>query len=228
MRELDKEVLAKIEKLGLKPLPYIYFFAKRSVFWALAALSVLLGGISVAVAIFAAMDLARTGGRGLDEMPFDDIATSLPALWFACFMLFAASAWFSLSRTPRGYRYRPLGILAAAFAASLGLGFALHGLDAGRLTHNFLATHFSAYDRFTHIPYEEWSRPDQGYLGGEVLSVGGNTLLLKAFDGVQWTVDISAAVNGVDEPLEDEGDVAMRGVRTGPRAFKAQTIAAFD
>lgn len=228
MRELDKEVLAKIEKLGLKPRPYVYFLAKRSVFWALAALSVLLGGVSVAVAIFAATDLAATGGRGLDEMPFDDIATSLPALWLACFFLFAASAWFGLSRTRRGYRYRPLNILAVALAASLGLGAALHGLDAGRLAHNFIASRFPAYDRLTHIPYDEWSRPDQGYLGGEVLSVDGGSLRLRAFGGVEWTVDISAAVNSVDEPLEDEGDVAIRGARTGPRAFKAQTIAAFD
>lgn len=228
MAELDKEVLAKIEKLGLKPRPYVYFLAKRSVFWALAALSALLGGVSVAVAIFAATDLAATGGRGFDEMPFDDIATSLPALWLACFALFAASAWFSLSRTRRGYRYRPLSILVIAVAASLGLGIALHGLDAGRLTHNFIARHFPAYERYTYIPYEEWSRPDRGYLGGEVLSVDGNSLRLKAFDGLEWAVDISMAVNSVDEPLIEEGDIAIRGEITGPHDFKAHTIAPFD
>jgi hypothetical protein len=228
MTELDKEVLAKIERLGLKPRPYVYFLARRSVFWGLAALSILLGGVSLAVAIFASTDLATTGGRGFDEMPFDDIATSLPALWLACFALFAASAWFNLSRTRRGYRFRPLSILVTAFAASLGLGIALHGLDAGRLTHNFITRQFPAYARFTHIPYDEWSRPAQGYLGGKVLWVNGSSLQLKAFDGLEWTVDISTAVTGVDEPLLSEGDIAIRGETTGPQTFKAHTIAPFD
>ena len=226
MRELDKEVLAKIEKLGLKPRPYLYFFAKRSVFWGLAALSVLLGGVSVAVAIFAASDFAATGGRGLDEMPFDDVATSLPALWLASLALFTASAWFGLSRTRCGYRYRPVHIAGAVVVASLALGIALQSLDMGRLTHSFLAAHFAIYERYTYIAYAEWSRPDEGYLGGKVLSVNGQTLRLKAFGGVEWQVDISGAENTAGELLYE--DIAIRGRRTGPLQFKAVTIAEFD
>ncbi len=226
MAELDKEVLAKIERLGLKPRPYVYFLAKRSVFWGLAALSVLLGGVSVAIAIFVAVDLAATGGRGFDEMPFDDVAASLPALWLACFALFAMSAAFGVSRTRRGYRYRPMRIAGTAVVASLALGVALQSLDIGRLTHNFLAAHFAAYERYTYIPYTEWSRPDEGYLGGKVLSANGQTLRLRAFSGMEWSVDISAAENTAGEMLDE--DVAIIGQRTGPREFKAHSIAEFD
>ena len=49
----------------LAPRPYAYFLAKRTVFWALAAISVLLGAVSVAVLIFAVTDyLQRIGVRG--------------------------------------------------------------------------------------------------------------------------------------------------------------------
>ena len=228
MSGLDREVLARIERLGLKPRPPIYFLARRSVFWVLALVSILLGSISIAVAIFAMTDLALTGGRGLDEMPFDDIATSLPVLWLVCFALFAVSAAVSVTKTRRGYRYRPLAIVATALAASLSLGLALQFFDAGGKTHRFLAVNFSADRHSTYIPYADWSRPAEGYLGGEVLSVDGSILRLRDFRGEQWSVDISAAANSVDERLEHEGDVAIRGKVTGPQEFKADSIDAFD
>ncbi len=228
MSGLDREVLARIERLGLKPRPPIYFLARRSVFWILALISLLLGAISIAVAIFAMTDLALTGGRGLDEMPFDDIATSLPLLWLVCFALFTLSAAVSVTKTRRGYRYRPLGIVATALAASLGLGLALQVFDAGGKTHRLLAANFASYQHYTYIPYAEWSRPAEGYLGGEVLSVNGAILRLRDFRGSEWSVDISAATNSVDEPLADEGDVAIRGKVTGPQEFTAQSIAEFD
>ena len=227
MSELDRAVLARIEHQGLKPRPAIYFLGLRSVYWSLAALSIMLGGLSVAVAIFAVNDFSHTGGRGLDEMPFDDVATSLPALWLMSIGLFALSAAFGVSRTRRGYRYRPLRVAALAVVASIALGIALHGFDLGRLTHAFLAAHFPAYERYTYIPYAEWSLPGDGYLGGEVLSVDGQTMRLKDFRGEEWSIDMSSAKITADQPLIEE-DVAITGRMTGPHQFKAVSIAEFD
>jgi hypothetical protein len=87
---------------------------------------------------------------------------------------------------------------------------------------------FEAYRDFTYIPYAEWSRPDQGFLGGAVLDVDDGSLRLRAFDGREWEVDISAATVGFSESLVEEGDVAIRGVRTGASTFKADFIDEFD
>jgi hypothetical protein len=227
--ELEQRVLGAISQRRLKPRPYAYFLAKRSVFWTLAALSLVLGGVCVALLIFVAVDYLATGGRGFDEMPFDDVAEFLPAIWFACFLLFVASATLSLARTKRGYRYRPRRIAIGAAAASIGLGLLLYGTDTGGHLNRFLKARFPAYAEYTYIPYAEWSRPDEGYLGGEVLSAEeGRSLRLRAFDGREWMVDISAAEIGFAEPLVDEGDVAIRGERTGPLTFKAKRIDEFD
>ncbi len=228
MSGLDREVLARIERLGLKPRPPLYFLARRSVFWILALVSGGLGATSVALAIFAVRDRALTGGRGFDEMPFDDIATSLPALWIACLALFILSATLSVTRTRRGYRYPPLGIVAVALAASVTLGLALETFDVGARIHRFLEASIPAYRQYAYIPYAEWSKPAQGYLGGTVLSVDGSILQLRDFNGGQWRIDISTADNGIDEDLVQEGDVAITGAVTGPREFKAKSIAEFD
>ena len=229
MSDLQKHVMEAIAKRGLKPRPYIYFLSRRSVYWALAVISVLLGGLSVAVAIFAFLDFGSTGGRGFDEMPFDDVAESLPVLWLAFFGLFALSAYVAFSNTRRGYRFRPVLVIALAMALSLILGVLLHVAEAGRRTHEFLAARFPAYEAYTTIPYDEWSRPDLGFLGGEVLAVqDGRSLRLMDFNGVEWTVDISSAIVSFDKPLIEEGDIAIRGQRTGPTSFTAATIDEFD
>jgi hypothetical protein len=229
MSPLERKILDEIERRKLKPKPALYFLARRSMFWLLTMLSVLLGGISMAVALFAMQDYAATGGRGFSDMPFDDILTSLPVVWLIVVPLLMVSAVFSLRHTRRGYRFRAVSVLALVTGASVLLGLALHAADAGRLTHEFLAARVPSYAAYTHVPYAEWSRPDNGYLGGEVLAVEGSARLrLKAFDGLEWTVDISTARIDVSGPLADEGDIAIRGTRTGPSTFKAETIAEFD
>ena len=228
MRKLDEDVLARINELGLKPRPYILFLGRNVVFWSLAGLSVLLGALSFAVMMFAVIDYASTAGRGLDEMPFDDVATALPVIWGLSSLVFAMSAWIGVSRTRRGYRYRPLLVVASAIAVSIGLGMVLYGIDAGKKLHETIAANFSAYERYTTIPYDEWSRPDLGYLGGQALSIEGSLLSLEAFDGTIWSVDMAGAVISTDGTPVNEGDVAIRGTRTGPTSFKAISIAPFD
>jgi hypothetical protein len=228
MSKLDEEVLAHIERLRLKPRPYIAVLGRRAAFWCLAWLSILLGAISFAVLIFAAFDYARTGGQDFDQMPFDDVAIALPMIWGACSILFAVSAWFGVSRTKRGYRYRPLLVIVLAIITSTLLGGALYSLDVGRRVHEFLAGNFPAYETYTAIPYADWSRPDLGYLGGEVLSMQGQTLRLRAFDGAEWVVDTGDAKISTDGTPYEEGDVAIRGTRTGPGSFKADSVAPFD
>lgn len=228
MTELDKRILETIERRGLTPRPPIYFLAKRSVFWALAALSVVLGAISAAVIIYRLSDHLRAGGRGFDEMPFDDVAEVLPGVWIICFLLFVASAVLAISRTRRGYRYGRLNVIGATAAASIVVGALLYASDLGPLT-NRLLMNIEAYRDYTYIPYAEWSRPDQGFLGGEVLDVdAGKSLRLRAFDGRGWVVDISSAEIAFSDPLIDEGDIAIRGARTGESAFRAEFIDEFD
>lgn len=229
MSEFENKVLEAIEKRNLTPKPHAYFLAKRSVFWALAFLSILFGAVSVAMGIFAVQDLMQSGGRQFNDMPFDDIMQGLPVIWLLCFILFCFSSYFGLRRTRRGYRHPPLNVAALIIAVSLGLGWLLHAVEAGKFINDKLSLHVPGYANYTHVPYAEWSRPDDGYLGGEVQSVeAGKSLVLKDFSERLWTVDISSAMNGVkNKELVDE-DIAIRGEKTGPSSFKAKFMEDFD
>ena len=229
MSELDKIVLDEINKRGIKPKPYVYFLAKRSVFWTLASMSICLGAISVAIALFAMQDFMRTGGRSYSDMPLDETLKNLPLLWVASFGLFVFSAYYGLRNTKRGYRFHPVRVITAASILTVGLGLILHVVDAGQALQNILSAQFPSYANYTYVPYDEWRRPDEGFLGGEVLSVEGvKSLKLRDFDGKEWTVNITASSIVLEDPLDQGGDIAIRGERTGPSEFKAKSIVDFD
>lgn len=229
MSELSNKILREIESRRLRPRPVLFFLAKRSMFWTLAIGSIVLGGLSVALGLFAIGDYYATGGRGLDDMPFDDEAPLLPLLWLLCFAALVASAYLGFSHTRSGYRYRPSRVIATAIAASLALGVVLHQVEAGRFVHETLSEWIPAYRAYTYVPYAEWNRPDAGFLGGTVQSVDeGKSLRLRDFRGKDWDVDIRSAAVKFSDSLIDEGDIAIEGQRTGPNAFKARVIGEFD
>jgi hypothetical protein len=229
MTELEKKVLEAIAARHLVPRPYFVFLARRSVFWLLAVISIVLGGLGVAVLLFAISDYYATGWRTLDNMPYDDLIVSIPAIWLVSIGLFTASAYYGLRNTRRGYRFRPAYIVALCLAASIGLGAMFHLFQLGRTVNGILAANFDFYLQQTAVPFDYWSRPGEGFLGGTVESVDGKrSLSLKDFHDKVWLVDISGATVSLDNPIEDEGDIAIRGIRTGPSAFRAEMIDAFD
>ncbi len=229
MSELEKKVLEQIEQRGLAPRPYAYFLAKRSVLWTLAAVSILLGAVSVAVLIYAMTDYATTGGAGFDELPLDDALAILPFVWLTTLGVFIASAILAVRQTPRGYRYNALSLVAIALTLSVLLGCVLHRAGAGQRAHAFLAAHFPLYEGLTSPMDKALADPDKGWLAGPAQSFDGkSTLTMKDFSGRTWTVDVTGAKVTLDEPLGSEQDVSIKGVRTGPSAFRAETIEDWD
>jgi hypothetical protein len=229
MTDLEKKILNTITTQKLAPKPAYVFLAKRSVFWTLAIAAVVLGGISTAVLGFVAEDYFTTGWRILDNIRFHEALLVLPLLWLVLIGFFTASAVFGLRQTRRGYRFKASNVAVVAVVASLSIGLFMHYFDVGRALHTMLRERFPAYEAFTYVPFPEWSRPDEGYLGGTVLSdVGGKKIKLLDFRNEEWIIDVQDARIEIDSPLLEEGDIAIEGTRTGDHAFKASRITAFD
>jgi hypothetical protein len=223
--DLEKKVLETIEKRGLAPRPYAYFLAKRSVFWTLATLSILLGAVSIAVLIFVVQDYFTTGGRGFDEMPLDDVFEYLPFVWLGTLGAFLASAYYAMRQTPGGYRYKTWHLLSAALSVCGLLGFALHAADAGRRVHGLLVKTLPIYVSLTRERPKAAPEPEKGVLTGTVLSFDGKgTVILKDFTGQTWTVDVTGATITMDDPLGPDEDVEIQGSKTGANTFVARSV----
>ena len=229
MSDLEEKVLKAIAAKNLKPRPAWVFLARRSVFWGLAVLSILLGGVTFTILLFVVADYYRSDWRNLDNIHYNEVLAIVPVVWLIILALFTASAAFGLRQTRRGYRFRPRHVGALALLVSLGVGIVLYDVDAARKLHEMLALRFPVYRSFTYVPFAEWSRPEQGYLGGTVLAgpVAGIIRLQDFHDNI-WAVDISAAQIVLDQAIGEAGDVAIRGHETGPGAFRALIISEFD
>jgi hypothetical protein len=229
MTDLDKKVLSEIERRRLKPLPAAFFLARRSVFWTLAVVALVLGALSVAVTIYAVVDFVATGGRGFDAMPLDDVFEHLPFVWLAALAVFVASAVSSFRRTRRGYRYPTAAVTLVVLVASLAFGSLLYVLNVGPGLHEFLRARSPTYEWLSSSADDEWDDPDAGRLAGRVIGYDGKgTLTLQDFDDKVWRIAVEGATLSLDEPLGSDEDVAILGERTGPDTFKARAIGEWD
>lgn len=229
MNELERKILDAIAERKLAPRPAYVFLAKRSVFWALAGVSIALGALSVAISMFTVADFMSTGGRVLDNIHFNEALLAIPLLWLALTSAFVASAVYGLRQTRRGYRFKASHVAAGVVTLSLVFGGLLYASNIGHTVHEYLEEHFPAYRQFVYVPFAEWSRPDAGFLGGTVLEDDGEgTIRLRDFHDKTWTVDVSGAAIDLDNTLIGEGDIAIKGERTGDDTFRAQKIGEFD
>ena len=226
---LQEKILAKIETRGLLPRPTYYFLAKRSVFWMLAIFSIMLGAINFAVIEFVIVDYFTTNWRILDNIHYNELLFGIPVAWLLLAVFFAVSASYGMRHTRRGYRVKPSHWTIAAIVTSFVLGTILFASGTGHSVHDYLATRFESYRASTYVPFEEWSRPDQGQLGGTVMAdLGNKKISIKDFKGMVWIVDFATAEVRLDNPIMDEGDVAIVGERTGPDSFRAKLVTEFD
>lgn len=148
MTDFSENVITMLDERKVEPRPRWHFLLKRSVFWPLAALSVLVGGVAVSVALYIFFDndgLLLSGDRAFQEAVLD-IAQSIPYIWFAVLGLFTTSTYLIFRRTRKGYRYATARVVGVAIVASVVLGILLDAFDFGQAVHKYLLANTTAYD----------------------------------------------------------------------------------
>jgi type IV secretory pathway VirB2 component (pilin) len=148
--QLPQNIIHEIEKRGLTPRSRFHFLLKRSVFWWLAAVSTLIGGIAVAVGLYVFFDNDGVGTTALLETPLEGILQSIPFVWLFILVLFTVSANLSIRHTKTGYRYKTAKAVVIVIILSICLGVVLNLLDFGQMAHKYLLNHTSFYDPLIH------------------------------------------------------------------------------
>lgn len=156
MTDFSKQVIEEIHVRGVTPRPRWHFLVKRSVFWSLAVLSIVVGAVAFAVADYVFFDSEGISTAVLLESPLEGIINSIPFVWLFVFGLFTASAYLGLRHTRSGYRYRTAAAITGVIVLTISLGLALNALDFGQAIHGYLIQHTTFYDPLIH------SREDNG------------------------------------------------------------------
>lgn len=132
----SQEVVKEIETRGVVPKARWRFLVSRGMVWFLAITSIVVGGVSFAVAEFVFFD--NDGITKLQGSSIQDIAQSIPFVWLGLLAVFSASAYYSLRRTRRGYKYTTAMLISAVIAVSIAFGLFLNHFDFGQRVHEYL------------------------------------------------------------------------------------------
>lgn len=133
-------LLERLRREDVRPVPRARVLAGRLLAAALFSATLLLGAVSVALALG---DLFPKDGRGWHFRIA--LSNAAPWIWLltSAFLLTAGMRLFRA--LPRGWRVRPVRLLLACLTPVVILGSLLYATDALLGTHRFIAHHVPGY-----------------------------------------------------------------------------------
>lgn len=162
-------VLARINNEKILPHSRLYFLLREYGIWILWLLTILIGAIAVAVAIFTLVYRYFDLHEVIRETFWSYSLEILPYLWLATIFLMMAVAVFNIRHTSHGYRY-PLWILiVSSLVGSLGGGLVLYVVGFGFLIDSELGTYVDSYDSQDKVERLLWQEPEDGRLLGDLV-----------------------------------------------------------
>jgi len=178
------ELLARIHADKIRPVPRWQVQLRRAGHMALFGSVLLLGTLSVALAV---QSFHSQMGRGwLLRKTMNDYA---PFVWAITAVLLVWAGVRLFKELPRGWRIRPwhvgVGILAFCVAGGFGLG----RTDAMTNLHRAIAHRIPSYrEAWMRKAMVSWHDPAEGRISGSWIAKSDSSKILMAVDGVLWNV----------------------------------------
>lgn len=193
--DFSHDILAKIEEQHLEPRPRWQFFLIRSLWWVMALVTTIIGGIAFASVLFFMQE--QEWDWVLSHATFADVLRSIPFAWIVIFVLFAIVTMYDIRATKRGYRYETPVLLALIVLSSMALGGAVYALGYEAKPHEFLRDRMPGYRSIAPDPQALWQQPRLGRFAGVVLATSTRGLILRDQAGESHSITIVTTSNWV-------------------------------
>ncbi|MFH0846254.1 MAG: hypothetical protein V1851_02560 [Patescibacteria group bacterium] len=189
---LAEKIINKIQQEKISPTPKWEFVLKDSFFWGAFVLSILIGGISVAVILNTLLnndwDLYMRLSDGMTKF----VVLTLPYFWIIFLILFMLVAYLNIQKTQKAYKYHLSVILGGTLVASFLLGLTFYNIGlAGFFDEKVFKKIPAPYHQIMDPRVGIWQKPESGFLAGEILSVDENQMVLEDENGVIWEISLS-------------------------------------
>jgi hypothetical protein len=199
MGKISSEILKKIERESIKPISRWSFVLKNSFLWTLFGLNILFGSVGLAISIYL-FEMSDIFNLILSVNDFVEVLIlAIPVIWIVLTVIFLIVGYLNFRYTERGYALTLPKILMINILAILILGVLLHSSNASEKLNSVFSESIPTYNKIVDPRYKVWSRPDQGYLAGTVISSDeqgkekDNSIQMLDLDSKTWDVDISDA-----------------------------------
>jgi hypothetical protein len=207
-----------------RPAPRWVFLLRNRLVLAAFVIAVLLGGISVSVILFAIQQTDFNLTTHMSHSALEMLLGLLPFIWIVLVILALVLSMYAVLYSQRGYKYTLVRLLldSAALSVLLGTLFFIAG-GAQKLEHAF-AVNVSIYESIQEKKVVLWTRPEEGFLSGEILDANATTIRLKDFNHTEWRIDYDEAFTHSSVLLEPGEKIKVIGTIKSSGQFAAQEI----
>ncbi|MCL5017283.1 MAG: hypothetical protein M1155_01290 [Patescibacteria group bacterium] len=223
---LSNQIVEEIEKQKLTPKPRLHFLLKRSVLWFLAILASAIGAVAFSIIIFIFFDHDAEAAKYLHQSLIQEIMLSIPYIWILVFAAFIWVTKYSVHHTKTGYRYTTAKIIGIVLIINISLGLVLNAFDLGTKINDFLSDTIPYYDSLIYTSKTAWSDPENGLLGGYVLSANNSTeFSLRDFKNKIWRIIIDPnETDDIGKNIATDQEIKIIGVKENDTTFQAKQI----
>lgn len=224
MSDLKKSVLDTIKKEDVKPKPKWWFALMHALVWVLAAISVVIGSVAMAVVMHEIFgtDWVVAERLGRDGIP--GFLLVLPYLWFGALGVTLLAAYLLYKNTEKGYKKGPVMIVVGTMVISLVLGSVLYERQVPERVKDVMVEYVPPFAEHEMQRQEVFMAPERGVLVGIITDIQGEHLIVvNDVREREWSVDIAAARYG-DDLIEVEKEVVCLGEKKGDAGFVAAEV----
>jgi len=226
MKKLSKSVLSQIKNQKIQPKSEYYFWF-RNIFLGLMGLIFFSLGVIASGIIFHFLnhlEFAEFIWRGPRQL-MKLLWFGVPFLWIflAASLLLACS--FLLKEMKKGYKLRFAFLLAIILIPQVVAGALLEQSDLGERIDQAMANRIAFHQTRKARHEKLWSLPDEGFLGGTIVEVQNNEiLLLDDFSQKRWWVSFSRSQTHPRLKLETGKRIKILGQKTSAQEFVAEKL----
>jgi hypothetical protein len=230
MKDISKDIIAKIKEGHIVPESRLKLRWKSYAFWALMVLMVLIGAVSASLVAFNMIDLDPRLLRYMQlHKFFRVIVFTAPYFWIGLSLLALVFGVLAFHKTSRGYRKSLIFVTSLVVLAVSILGVAGHMMKINKMMDGMIRRNAPAgFREISGMREGHWTRPGDGLIGGEIISIGEREFFLRSFKDDEWRIIF-------DEKTEREvaqeivvGDkIGVIGERVGDFVMQAFSIRKF-
>jgi len=228
-KKFSQKIIDKIKAEDIKPTSPWKNRIKNGGFWAILGAMALLGAVFFSMIILSISGLDRDLWHYLRfSRWFQVFIAAIPLIWLGLSVAAVGFGILALRKTRHGYRYSLLAIAAAALLLIGLLGAAVHFLKFNNHLNQDLAQRAPKLQKWLDARQRPWQQMGAGLVGGQIVELEENSLILESFEGQQWRVNFSEQTpvrgrGGVEMSLERGALVGVVGEKQG-EVFEAQLI----
>lgn len=192
--EKTSQIIDKIKKEGIKPIPKWKANFSNYLYWAFLIILILIGGFFASFLIMDYFNVLPEIARQVNLQKFFFIVfTTAPLLWIILLFLSLFFAFLAYRKTKKGYRHKITSIIILLVLIISFLAFLNHITKINNHMERFLENQGPPrFNRFAPPREDRFFNPGEGMISGEIEKIEGNNLLIEnSHTGEEWTVIIS-------------------------------------